>query len=401
MLKNRRIVLVEDDEIMGASLLQRLQLEGAHVLWLKQMVRALGAIRTPSVPIDAVICDIGLPDGSGEELFTTLCQTRTPPPFLFITGQGGIGQAVRLIRAGAADYVTKPFDMAMFLERLSLLLSPRETIEFPTLLGVSAAARQIDALIARAATMEAPVLIRGGAGTGKDLIARRIHELGSKGSPDFVSVNLGRVEDPLQALRTGFDAAAGGTLFVNALSMLPPQGQALLLARLAEVRLIAACGTDLEALVADGRLDAELLYRPGWLEIPVPPLKTRPEDAVWLLHQLFQRLAPDKGAARTIGALCDAAVRQHDWPGGGREVRSRLLRALAMAEGDTLQPSDLFPERRASDDMPTLAEARDAAERQQIIAALERTQGQIGEAARLLRISRTTLWEKMQRFNLS
>src|SRR5690554_5110838 len=126
MLKDRYIVLVEDDEIMGGSLLQRLELEGAQVLWLKQIVRALGAIRTPKKPIDAVICDIGLPDGSGEDLFSTLLRTGTPPPFLFITGQGGIGQAVRLIKSGAADYVTKPFEMSVFLERLSLLVGNRE-----------------------------------------------------------------------------------------------------------------------------------------------------------------------------------------------------------------------------------------------------------------------------------
>ena len=139
MLRNRYIVLVEDDEIMGGSLLQRLELEGAQVLWLKQMVRALGAIRTPKRPIDAVICDIGLPDGSGEELFSALARTATPPPFLFITGQGGIGQAVRLIKSGAADYVTKPFDMAVFLERLSLLVEthekPLQDDDFPPFWG--------------------------------------------------------------------------------------------------------------------------------------------------------------------------------------------------------------------------------------------------------------------------
>ena len=123
------------------------------MLWLKQMVRALGAIRTPKKPIDAVICDIGLPDGSGEELFSTLLRTGTPPPFLFITGQGGIGQAVRLIKSGAADYVTKPFEMSVFLERSACLSESREKPfqddDFPPLMGVSVAARRIEALIAR------------------------------------------------------------------------------------------------------------------------------------------------------------------------------------------------------------------------------------------------------------
>lgn len=413
MLRNRYIVLVEDDDIMGGSLVQRLELEGAQVLWLKQMVRALGAIRTPRRPVDVVICDIGLPDGSGEELFSTLLRTGTPPPFLFITGQGGIGQAVRLIKSGAADYVTKPFEMSVFLERLSLLVGSRDRPlrddDFPPLMGVSAAARQIEALIAVAATESHPALIRGGPGTGKDLVARRIHDLSDRSAAPFVSVNLAREADAEAALfRSGgaFDLVGEGTLFINAVSRLNARTQARLLDRLDhhfDGRLIAACGTDLEALIGQGAFNSELFYRLARTEIPIPPLGTRPEDAVWLLQQLFRKLAP-RHAPRLegISALCEEAVRTHDWPGGGRDLRSRLLRGLGLAKGPLLQPSDLFPERLAGpDEMMSLAEARDAAEKAQIIAALDRTDGQIGEAAKLLRIARTTLWEKMQKLGLS
>lgn len=409
MLKGRRIVLVEDDEIMGASLFQRLELEGAHVLWLKQMVRALGAIRTPSQPIDAVICDIGLPDGSGEEMFATLMRSGTPPPFLFITGQGGIGQAVRLIKSGAADYVTKPFEMSVFLERLSLLVSPREDQSFPPLMGVSSAAQRIEMLIARAAEESQPVLIRGGPGTGKDLIAQRIHDLSDRRAAPFVAVNLAREEDAGNALfgvGRGFDAVADGTLFINAISRMPPEIQTNLLRATDhgfEGRLITACGNDLEGMIAEQTFSAELFYRLAHTEIPVPPLAKRPDDAVWLLQQLFRKLAPHHAPElEGISALCEAAVLGYDWQGGGREVRARLLRGLSMASGPLLRPSDLFPERLArSDERMSLAEARDAAEKAQIIAALDRTGGQIGEAAKLLRIARTTLWEKMQKFGLS
>lgn len=413
MLKNRFIVLVEDDEIMGGSLVQRLELEGAQVLWLKQMVRALGAIRTPKRPIDAVICDIGLPDGSGEELFSTLVRTGTPPPFLFITGQGGIGQAVRLIKSGAADYVTKPFDMAVFLERLSLLVETGETAfhedDFPPVMGVSSAAHRIEALIVKAAHTGHPALIRGGPGTGKDLVARRIHDLSDRSAAPFVSVNLARDANADAALfgsGGGFDTVGEGTLFINAVSKMTAQVQARLLDRLDRCfdgRLVAACGNDLEAMIAQGDFNSELFYRLARTEIPISPLNTRPEDAVWLLQQLFRKLAPRHAPAiEGISALCEEAVRIHDWPGGGRDLRARLLRGLSRAAGPLLQPSDLFPERLAKpDDMMSLAEAREAAERAQIIAALDRTDGQIGEAARLLRIARTTLWEKMQKLGLS
>ncbi|NCQ23453.1 MAG: sigma-54-dependent Fis family transcriptional regulator [Rhodobacteraceae bacterium CG17_big_fil_post_rev_8_21_14_2_50_63_15] len=409
MLKGRRIVLVEDDEIMGASLLQRLELEGAQVLWHKQMFRALGAIRTPSQAIDAVICDIGLPDGSGEELFATLMRTGTPPPFLFITGQGGIVQAVRLIKSGAADYVTKPFDMAVFLERLSLLVSPKSELGFPLLMGVSPAASRIEALIAHAAAEDNSVLIRGGPGTGKDLVARRIHDMSDRQAAPFVAVNLAREDDAGLALfgsERGFNVVGDGTLFINAINRLPGDVQGRLLARLDlgfEGRLITACGNDLDGSIDERPFNPELLYRLGQIVIPVPPLTTRPDDAVWLLQQLFHKLAPKLAPSlEGIGALCEAAARGHDWSGGGREVRARLVRGLAMASGPLLQPSDLFPEHLArSDEMMSLVEAREMAEKAQIIAALDRTGGQIGESARLLRIARTTLWEKMQKFGLS
>lgn len=413
MLKNSYIVLVEDDEIMGGSLLLQLELEGAQVLWLKQMGRALGAIRTPQKPIDAVICDIGLPDGSGEELFSKLVRTGTPPPFLFITGQGGIGQAVRLIKSGAADYVTKPFEMSVFLERLSLLVGSREKPfqgdDFPPLMGVSVAARRVEALIVNAAKTSHPALIRGGPGTGKDLVARRIHYLSDRTAAPFVSVNLAREADAEAALfrpAGAFDVVGEGTLFINAVSKLNAQTQLCLLERLDQNfdgRLIAACGNDIEALIGQGTFNSELFYRLARTEIPIPPLNTRPEDAVWLMQQLFRKLAP-RHAPRLIGisALCELAVRSHDWPGGGREVRARLLRGLDMTPGLLLQPSDLFPERLAGpEDMMSLAKAREAAEKAQIIAALDRTDGQIGEAAKLLRIARTTLWEKMQKLGLS
>ncbi|MEQ8654702.1 MAG: response regulator [Kiloniellales bacterium] len=177
MLDGRRILLVEDDGIMGPSIAQRLVLEGAKVEWLTLAVRAIHAIRTPRAPVDAVICDIKLPDGSGEEIYTKLCETMTPPPFLFITGQGDIDQAVRLMKAGASDYITKPFDMAVLLGRLSHLIRPREEEAMPRILGVSPAALRIEKLIARAAGNERPTLISGPSGSGKVLVARRIHAL--------------------------------------------------------------------------------------------------------------------------------------------------------------------------------------------------------------------------------
>lgn len=409
MLQGFRIVLVEDDEIMGSSLLQRLELEGASVQWFKQSVRAIGALRSPRVPVDAVICDIRLPDGDGETLFNTLCQTTTPPPFLFITGHGGVEQAVRLMQGGAADYVTKPFEMPVFLDRLSMLLNAQTKEELSPLLGVSVAARRVDELALQAASSDQPVLIRGGPGTGKELVARRIHEQSDRKAAPFVAVNIAREPDLDRAL-FGPDGAlrsvGEGVLFLHALSRLPGEQQLNLMYALDdgfEGRVIASCGHDMERIVSGGGFLPDLFFRLNMMEIPIPPLGERTEDAVWLAFQMFgdfndRRAEPLAGISR----LAEHAIRAHDWPGGGRELRSRLARGVEMATGDHLHPADLFPERLARDDrLMTLAEARDAAERRQIIEALDRTGGQIGQAAKLLSVSRTTLWEKMQKLGIS
>lgn len=409
MLKGFRIALVEDDDIMGGSLVQRLEIEGAEVLWLKQASRAIGALRTPRAPLDAVICDVRLPDGNGEELFNTLNRTTTPPPFLFITGHGGIEQAVRLIQAGAVDYVTKPFDMADFLDRLTLLLSATSQLNLPPLLGISPAARRVDALALKAARSDCAVLVRGGPGTGKELVARRIHDTSDRRAAPFVTVNLAREADIGAELFSDNGAIARtgeGTLFLHGLPRLGKSFQLRLLSILEggfQGRLIATCGDEMEEIIARGGFGAEVYFRLDMMEIPVPPLGERTEDAVWLMNQLFAkanaRLArPLSG----IGRLADEAVRLHDWPGGGRELRARLIRGLETATGDVLQPIDLFPERLTrTEGIMTLAQAREKAEKAQILHALEQTQGQIKQAAKLLGVSRTTLWEKMHKLGIS
>jgi DNA-binding NtrC family response regulator len=405
VLKDRRIALIEDDEIMGASIEQRLRLEGAEVLWLKQMQRAIGALRTPRAPIDAVICDIRLPDGTGEELFVTLCRTVKPPPFLFITGQGGIDQAVRLLRGGAADYITKPFEMSRFLERLSQLILPLPGSCDNSLLGASPAARRIGDLVAQAARGERTVLIRGGPGTGKALVARRVHQLSDRSFAPFVQVDLARAAVP-EEIQTAASSVSEGTLFLNGLERLPAKAQDWLMGWLDSAppaRLILACGDDMSSAVREGRFRPDLFYRMDQFEIPIPPLRDRPEDAVWLLHRLFASLnARREPPFRGISALADQAVLDHDWPLNGRELRTRLVQAMETAPGDLIFPSDLFPERQTAAGKPllSLSETRDAAERAQILRALEQSRGQTAEAAHLLRVSRTTLWEKMQKLGL-
>lgn len=404
MLTGRYLVLIEDDALMGNSLLQRLELEGAEVTWLKQAVRGIAAVRTPRRPVDAVICDIRLPDGTGEEIFNTVSRSIAPPPFLFITGQGEIDQAVRLLRAGGADYMTKPFEMPAFLGRLAQILRTEPSAGLPTQTGVSPLARQVDSLVAEFAGHDRPVLIRGARGLGKERIARRIHQLSDRRSAPFVPVNAFRDDASVDALASAFGTVSDGTLFVNGVGRLDGAGQHRLMEALEEApfRLIASCGTRIDEKAQAGDFRSDLLYALVANEIVVPPLSQRGEDAVWLAGQMFKALNEGREAPmRGISELALTAIRDHQWPGNGRELRSRLLRAMDVARGDWLYPADVFPELNQEDlEVGSLSEAREVAERRQIIKALERTGGQIAESARLLRVSRTTLWEKMRKLGL-
>ncbi|RME15635.1 MAG: sigma-54-dependent Fis family transcriptional regulator [Alphaproteobacteria bacterium] len=404
MMAGRHIVLIEDDALMGNSLVQRLELEGADVTWVRQAVRGVAAVRTPRKPVDAVVCDIRLPDGTGEEIFDTLSRTIAPPPFLFITGQGEIDQAVRLLRAGGADYMTKPFEMPAFLARLAQILRPDEGEALPARTGISPLARQIDAQVAAFARQEGPVLIRGGRGLGKARLARRIHDLSERRSAPFVAVNAFREEASAEALEAGAARASDGTLFVHGIGRLDAAAQDVLLGGLGQApfRLIASCEPRIDLQEQEGTFRGDLLYALAANEIVVPPLAERGEDAVWLAGQMFNALnAGRETALRGLSDLALAAIRDHDWPGNGRELRARLLRAMSVASGDWIHPADVFPElQTGGDSLETLAEARESAERRQIIRALEHTGGQVSEAARLLRVSRTTLWEKMQKLGL-
>lgn len=170
--------------------------------------------------------------------------------------------------------------------------------------------------------------------------------------------------------------------------------------RKADFRLIATTGLRVEEKGADHfRSDLQSLLISH--EIAIPALAERPEDAVWLAARLFPAMNARRASPVTgIAASAEEAIRAHDWPGNGRELRARLLRAVEAAVGDLVLTSDLFPERASDAGLRSLAEVRDAAERSQIAAALERTGGQVGEAAKLLQVSRTTLWEKMQKLGL-
>jgi DNA-binding NtrC family response regulator len=407
LLEGRHIALVEDDEIMGGSLEQRLKLEGARVVWFRGVQRALGGLRTPHRPLDAVICDIRLGDGSGEDLFLKLCETTAPPPFMFITGQASADQAVRLLRSGAADYLTKPFDMGQMLERLSLLIAPGFENDGP-LFGPSRQARQIEEMIARLAAQDGPVLILGESGTGKRAAAERLHERSDRSAAPLIGLDLSRIESSEHAARlfspgAAWQQAGEGVVLIERIGEARDEVQAQLLAA------IWAAGSDGPRLIATDDEDVQQKLRPDLyfhlspLTLTIPPLRARPEDALWMMTRMFDGMNRRRASPlKDISAQAEALVLRHDWRGNGREIRARLAQAMALARGEMVMPSDLFPDARDALEatFSTLAEARDQAERTHIQHALDRSAGSMSAAARLLGVGRTTLWEKMQKLGL-
>jgi two-component system, NtrC family, response regulator HydG len=364
--------------------------------------------------------------------------TGAAPPFLFITAFGEIDQAVRLLRSGGGDYLTKPFAMEVLLGRLAAITRSPDDMATTGALGVSPAMRDVEDVLTRVASTDLPVLITGETGVGKEIAARLLHARSPRAAEPIVAVNCAAVPGDLiesevfgheKGAFTGAHArhlghaerARAGTLFLDEIGDMALHMQAKLL-RLVEdgfllrvggespvpfrARIVSATHQDLEASCSAGRFRRDLLFRLNAVTVTIPPLRERPEDAVWLLRRFFAAaVAARPGPLARIGPQAEDAAAAHAWPGNVRELRNRVDRAVALARGPALTAADLFPERAGGDKAEVgfsrLADVREQAERRQIRRALDETGGRMAEAARLLGVSRSTLWEKMQRLGLA
>lgn len=436
-LERARIGLVEDDLVMGGSIVQRIRLEGGSVAWWQSGREAVGAIAKLSDDLDLVICDIRLPDMCGEDVFRELAEQPNTPPFMFVTGFGEIDQAVRLMRSGAADFMTKPFAMDDFLKRLETHRRARsDEAESGHVLGVSKAVQAAEDLIRRYARHDLPVLITGETGSGKEVAARVLHGLSDRATKPFMAVNCAAIPADLleseifghekgaftgaQQRHLGYAERAGkGTLFLDEIGDMPLALQAKLLRLLEngsffrlggekpvpfEARIVAATHRDLQNGKQAGFRE-DLYFRLAVLPVEIPPLRDRPDDIVWLMDRFLADIAGRiANGVRGYSALAQEAALAYGWPGNIRELRNRIERATAVTASEWITPGDLFPERGirgGASGFTPLADVRDAAERRQIERALEETGGHVSKAAGLLAISRTTLWEKMTRFGMA
>ena len=307
-----RICLIEDDAIMGEALLDRFTIEGFDCDCYPTGRSALLALKRKRY--DAVICDIQLPDLNGEDLFVQLNESeRELPPFVFITGYGAVDRAVRLLKLGAYDYLTKPLDIHALLQTVrDLCTRARPPASGEHTLGISSAMRAIEAMLPRLASGKTgSILITGESGVGKEAVAQTLHRLGDPGGQQpFVAVNCGALTETLleaelfgytKGAFTGavrdkkgvFEQADGGTLFLDEIGEMSPVMQVKLLRAIQErtivrvgaetpiavsIRLVCATHQDLKKMVEAGRFREDLYYRIHVVHLHIPPLRERKDD---------------------------------------------------------------------------------------------------------------------------
>jgi DNA-binding NtrC family response regulator len=432
--KNELIAVIDDDEVMGGTLIFRLKLEGYRVLWWRTGQEALAALRLAKP--DLVISDIMLPDMNGEEVFFRALTWLAGTPFLFITAFGKFDQAVRLTKAGAVDYITKPFDLTELLERIAglLALHPKST----GVLGISPAMRRVEMLLRRVANIDSSLLLTGESGAGKEVAANFVHEISTRAQKPFIPVNCAAIPNELieselfghekgaftgaQTRHQGYvERARDGILFLDEIGEVPLTVQAKLLRLLqtrvftriggeapikTSARIVCATNVDLERAVAEGRFRADLFYRVNVISVSIPPLRERRDDILPLAHQFLREFAQSFNRdMHGFTPAAEVALLGHDWLGNVRELRNWVERAVALAETSWIGVEVLFPgpateTAEVGARNQTLAEVRWRAEREHIRKVLACAGQRIEDAAKLLGVSRSTLFEKMRKLGI-
>ncbi|MDD5029277.1 MAG: sigma-54 dependent transcriptional regulator [Rhodoferax sp.] len=438
-MTHKKLLLIEDDLILGESLVQRFELEDIKVIWLRRLAEAQLQI---DAPWGAVISDVRLPDGLATEWFVQLPASVRQLPWFFLTGYGSVNDAVKALQAGAREYLTKPFDTEKLVTAVMNSVSTH-TATPTNVLGISHAMRRVEELVHKLAKQKTSVLINGESGVGKEVVAQMIHNLdlrSKKGT--FVPVNCAAVPESMmeaeffgyekgaftssQRAHKGFvERADGGTLFLDEVGDLPASMQAKLLRVLQErcffrlgsertthsdFRIIAATNRDLYADMQAGRFREDLFYRLAVIRIEIPPLRERPEDIRWLTELILQQITAEHGIPIAMSEVFLRDVMARNWRGNVRELRAYLEHAVVLSDNGILnQPMASIPDTRGDDSLitsalgvlPQLHSVVEDAERGHIRKVLAHCEGNLGKTAEALGISRKTLWEKMKRLEIS
>ena len=448
-----RSVLVVDDEQETCDLLEMvLGREGIKVTTCTSASSALEMVA--SHDFDLVLTDLSMPEMGGLELCERVLGTRPNVPVLVITGQGSLETAIGAMRVGAYDFITKPVDPKVLVVNVNRAIEhkgltdevkrlqsavPVSDKELENVVGSSAAMRRVFHLVGRVANSEAGVLIHGETGTGKELIARAIHEQGRRKDGPFVAINCAAVPASLieselfghergaftdaKSQRTGlFVQANGGTLFLDEIGELPLEVQPKLLRALQEkkvrpvgsnreipfdARLIAATNRVLEDEVYEKRFREDLFYRINVVKIDVPPLRERGGDVVHLARHFLKIYAHRHGKGEVeLAAGAAEKLLGYAWPGNVRELENCLDGAVAMARAGKIELDDLPQKVRefrpdkfvVSANQPEEIVTIDELERRYILRVLSLVGGNKSRAAQVLGFDRRTLYRKLERY---
>jgi two-component system response regulator PilR (NtrC family) len=375
---NRQRALIVDDEPDIRELLEitlgRMKLDTRSARNVKEAREWLAR-----EPFDLCLTDMRLPDGTGLDLVQHIQQRHPQVPVAMITAYGSLDTAINALKAGAFDFVTKPVDLGRLRELVAAAMRLRtpEDQDVPVdsrLLGDSPPMKSLRKQIQKLARSQAPVYISGESGSGKELVARLIHEQGPRAERPFVPVNCGAIPSELMESEffghkkgsfTGaiedkqglFQAANGGTLFLDEVADLPLPMQVKLLRAIQEkavravggqqevvvdVRILCATHKDLAAEVAAGRFRQDLYYRLNVIELRVPPLRERREDIAQLAEVMLARLADAPGlTAAKLHPEALEKLKNYRFPGNVRELENMLERAYTLCEDDQITPNDL------------------------------------------------------------
>jgi DNA-binding NtrC family response regulator len=444
-MRRKKILIVDDDADLRGALQDYLEPKGYELLEAGSCQRAREVFRSGRP--DAVVLDYCLPDGNALELMQSLREIDSAVAIIVLTGHGSIDLAVRAIKEGAEQFLTKPVELsalAVVLERClehqrnrqrQMLASSREQKQSVNpFLGTSPAIRRLADMATRVLASESPTLLQGETGTGKGVLARWLHDNGPRCEEPFVDLNCaGLSREFLEtelfghekgaftgavALKPGLlEVADKGVVFLDEIGDVDAQVQPKLLKvleekqfrRLGDVRdrrvdiqLIAATHHDLAELARENKFRSDLYFRISAIPLVVPPLRERSDDIPLLANHILRRLAFDLGRGQVeLSADAMQQLLAYAWPGNIRELRNVLERALLLSDGHLLRPQDL----RFEAPRPTGLEwqvnlSLADLERRQIQLVLEQQQGRVERAASILGISRSSLYQKIKEYQL-
>lgn len=456
-----KILVAEDEANLRLVIQKELERLGYIVRAASDGEAALKLLEESNV--DVLLTDINMPNMDGMQLLRRVHERPNPPETIMLTGHATVETAIEAMKLGAYDYLSKPYrinELDLLVkqaaekkrlrvdnQRLRAQLE-RQTAQ-PDIIAESPQMREALRLAQRVAPSDASVLITGASGTGKELIAQAIHKMSNRSGNSFVDLNCAAFQESLlESELFGYEAGAfsgakgrklglfeiadGGTLFLDEITEMPMSLQAKLLRAIetrsffrvgavrkveVNVRIVAATNCNPEQAVADGKFRSDLLYRINGFEIKLAPLRERSEDIEPLTNYLLQKLGGAHAPEMTPEAL--EAIKNYHWPGNVRQLRNCLERAILLSDTSKIALSELPPEVAQGQSATSMivvtqeesttvaassspggsASLRDI-ERQQIIAALEKTGWHRGKTAELLGISASTLYRRLRDYNL-